>query len=87
MSDSRRKEPLFPKALVELTSLIFEELNPGLSDYIWSYLGKHGELIELSLLAYHLKDSSNVVNLEPVIEVIQDCDLTFEDVLLIMKIY
>jgi hypothetical protein len=76
MSNSRRKEPLFLKALEELASLIFEELDLGLSDYIWSQLGKHGELIELLLFVYRL----NAVNPEPIIEVIQDCDLTFEDV-------
>lgn len=80
MADLRRKGDLFLKALEELASLMFEELDPGLLDFIWSYLGNHGELIELLLFVYRLKDSLNAKNLEPVIEVIQTCDLTFEDV-------
>jgi hypothetical protein len=40
MAESRIKEPLFSKALDDLTKLIFYELDPSLSD---SYMGKHGD--------------------------------------------
>jgi len=40
MMDSKKNESLFHQALEDLASLIFEEMDPGLSDYMWSHLGK-----------------------------------------------
>jgi hypothetical protein len=54
MSESRKKEPLSLKALEDLDTLIFEELDPNFLDFfMFGRMGKADEFIEFLLLGYH----------------------------------
>jgi hypothetical protein len=41
--------------------------------------GEVGNLIKFLLFIYHLEDCLGTVNYNPIIEVIQDCDKTYDD--------
>lgn len=73
----------FQKALEDLDMLVFEELDSGLSYFLmFGRMGKAYDFIEFLLMVYILqcKDYQDNIHYEHVINVIQDCDMNFDDV-------
>jgi hypothetical protein len=56
MSESTRMKPLFLKAMEDLVRLVFDELDIGLSDYLWSeHKDIHGNFVGFLFMVYHIQ--------------------------------